>query len=97
MREIPLDSPEFDEVVGEYQKSQLLDEIELLDGASAEFDQELVSKRRAFTGILWICPDQLWRGNFPEAFPSDDHISPCKKSRLRYCGSHEGRILCVCI
>ena len=44
MREIPLDSPEFDEVVGEYQKSQLLDEIELLDGASAEFDQELVSK-----------------------------------------------------
>ena len=29
MREIPLDSPEFDEVVGEYQKSQLLDEIEL--------------------------------------------------------------------
>ena len=26
------------------QKEQLLDEIELLDGASAEFDQELVSK-----------------------------------------------------
>lgn len=26
------------------QKAQLLDEIELLDGASADFDQELVSK-----------------------------------------------------
>ena len=43
-REIPLDSPEIDEIVSEEQKSQLMDEIELLDGASAEFDQELVSK-----------------------------------------------------
>ncbi len=30
--------------VDEDQKEQLMDEIELLDGASAEFDQELVSK-----------------------------------------------------
>jgi len=43
-REIPLDSLEIDEIVSEEQKSQLMDEIELLDGASAEFDQELVSK-----------------------------------------------------
>ena len=43
-REIPLDSPEIDEIVTSDQKAQLLEEIELLDGASAEFDQELVSK-----------------------------------------------------
>mgnify|MGYP000637514193 CR=1 FL=1 len=43
-REIPLDSPEIDEIVTSDQKAQLLEEIELLDGASAEFDQDLVSK-----------------------------------------------------
>ena len=43
-REIPLDSPEIDEIVPADQKDKLLEEIELLDGASAEFDQELVSK-----------------------------------------------------
>ena len=43
-REIPLDSPEIDEIVTSDQKTQLLEEIELLDGASAEFDQDLVSK-----------------------------------------------------
>ena len=30
-------------MVDEDQKEQLMDEIELLDGASAEFDQEMVS------------------------------------------------------
>ena len=43
-REIPLDSPEIDEIVTSDQKAQLLEEIELLDGASAEFDMDLVTK-----------------------------------------------------
>lgn len=42
--EIDLDDPHLMDVVDEEQKEQLLEEIELLDGASAEFDQELVSK-----------------------------------------------------
>ncbi|SDG24286.1 peptide chain release factor 3 [Marvinbryantia formatexigens DSM 14469] len=42
-REIPIDSPELEEFVGADNMGQLLEEIELLDGASAEFDQELVS------------------------------------------------------
>ena len=37
-------APELQEFIGEENKAQLLDEIELLDGASAEFDQELVGK-----------------------------------------------------
>ena len=41
---IPLNDSRSDEVMDPEQKAQLLDEIELLDGASADFDQELVSK-----------------------------------------------------
>ena len=33
-----------EEFIGTENKEKLLEEIELLDGASAEFDQELVSK-----------------------------------------------------
>ncbi|MDD3797216.1 MAG: peptide chain release factor 3 [Lachnospiraceae bacterium] len=39
-----LDSPELDSFIGDAAKEQLLEEIELLDGASAEFDQDLVSQ-----------------------------------------------------
>ncbi len=41
---IDIDDPALVDEIGEDFKSQLLDEIELLDGASAEFDQERVSK-----------------------------------------------------
>lgn len=44
--EIPLGDPRIDEVMTADQKEQLLEEIELLDGASAEFDQEEVSAGR---------------------------------------------------
>ncbi len=43
-RQIPIDSDELTAFVGEQNKEKLLEEIELLDGASAEFDQELVSQ-----------------------------------------------------
>ena len=42
--EVDIHAPELQEFIGEETKAQLMDEIELLDGASAEFDQELVSK-----------------------------------------------------
>lgn len=42
--EIDLDDPHLLDVVDEDQKEQLEEEIELLDGASAEFDQEKVSR-----------------------------------------------------
>ena len=42
--EVDIHAPELQEFIGEENKAQLIDEIELLDGASAEFDQELVSK-----------------------------------------------------
>ena len=44
VREIEIASPEFDEVIPAEQREQLLEEIELLDGASAEFNQQEVDK-----------------------------------------------------
>nr|WP_191868041.1 peptide chain release factor 3 [Blautia glucerasea] len=44
IEEITLQDPRADQVMDPEQKEQLLEEIELLDGASADFDQELVSK-----------------------------------------------------
>ena len=41
---IPIDAPETEELIGAEAKDILADEIELLDGAAAEFDQELVDK-----------------------------------------------------
>lgn len=42
--EIGIDEARLDEVLDPEQKEQLLEEIELLDGASAEFDQKLVDE-----------------------------------------------------
>ena len=41
---VSLDDPMVDTLISEDQKAQLMDEIELLDGASAELDMEMVSK-----------------------------------------------------
>ena len=41
---IPIDAPETEELIGADAKDILADEIELLDGAAAEFDQELLDK-----------------------------------------------------
>jgi len=43
-RELDIDDPALKEEIGAQSYSQLSDDIELLDGASAEFDQELVTK-----------------------------------------------------
>ena len=43
-KDIDIDDPQLEAEIGSAFKDQLLEEIELLDGASAEFDMELVSK-----------------------------------------------------
>ncbi len=43
-KDIDIDDPKLEEEIGSAYREQLLEEIELLDGASAEFDQELVAK-----------------------------------------------------
>lgn len=44
VQKIKLGEPSLDEILGEDAKAVLEEEIELLDGAAAEFDQELISK-----------------------------------------------------
>lgn len=44
VRKVDIDSPEIEELIPEGQREKLMEEIELQDGAGAEFDQELVSK-----------------------------------------------------
>ena len=80
-KEFALDSEELLAEIGEDYKEQLEEEIELLDGASAEFDMDLVSKRTAVTGIFRFCFDKLWCGDVPAAFSSDDYISAAESLR----------------
>ena len=73
---IPIDAPETEELIGAEAKDILADEIELLDGAAAEFDQELVDKGQlspVFFGSALT--------NFPEAFLEDDNFSASEKIR----------------
>ena len=44
VKTVPIDAPETEELIGADAKDILADEIELLDGAAAEFDQELIDK-----------------------------------------------------
>ena len=44
VKKIALDDPSVETMISEEQLAQLTDEVELLDGASAEFDMELVTK-----------------------------------------------------
>lgn len=44
VKKVPLASPEISGLISEEQREKLEEEIELLDGAGAQFDQELVSK-----------------------------------------------------
>ena len=56
-KEIEANNPELDWISGQRQKVTLEEEIELLDGAAAEFDQELVSKGELSPVFLRLCPD----------------------------------------
>ncbi len=44
VRKVPIDSSEIDALITPEQKDRLMEEIELQDGAGAEFDQELVGR-----------------------------------------------------
>ena len=81
VRIVPANDPELDWILGTEAKITLEEEIELLDGAAAEFDQELVSKGRIISCILWICPYKLWCRDIPETLPYNDKFTTAKKIR----------------
>ena len=89
IEEIDINDPRADEVMDPEQKEQLMEEIELLDGASAEFVSGRGQQRTADTGIFRFCSYQLWCGNISGAFPEDDHFSASENCRLRTGRSYE--------
>ena len=62
-RHIHIDDPALVDEIGEAAKEKLLEEIELLDGASAEFDMDLVSKGELSPDIFWFRVNKLWCGD----------------------------------
>ena len=61
---IRLTTPELRKIVPDNLYDQLVDEIELLDGASDELDMEKVSKGE-LTCIFRFCIKYFWHRNFP--------------------------------
>ena len=64
-------------------KEKLLEEIELLDGASAEFDQELVSKGELSPVFFGSALTNFGVEIFPEIFSGDDILTASAKGGLR--------------
>lgn len=56
---IHIDDPALSDEIGEEFKSQLMDEIELLDGASADLIWSL-SQRESFHLYFRLCSHKLW-------------------------------------
>ena len=75
IEEIDIDDARLDDIVDPDQREQLMEEIELLDGASVDFDQEQVSKGNMTPVFFWFCADKLWCGNISGTFPEDDNVT----------------------
>ena len=69
-----IDDPKLTSFIGQDAQEKLEEEIELLDGASAAFDQEKVSK-----GEL----SPVFFGS-AELFPGDDDAAACPRGGLRH-------------
>ncbi|SET20463.1 peptide chain release factor 3 [Enterocloster lavalensis] len=78
-QEYDVDSTDLDALVGPVYYQQLQDDIELLDGASDELDMERVQRGNLSPGVLRLRADQLRCGDFPGAFPENDHGAPFQK------------------
>ncbi len=66
---MPIDDPSLNGLISEEQKAKLEEEIELQDGAGAEFDQETGKQRRTFAGLLRFRSYEFWSRDILEAFP----------------------------
>ena len=75
MKEIALDDPEISNYVTDEAREVLEEEIELLDGASAEFDQELVDAGELSPVFFGSA---LWRREFLKLLPENDFLPTAK-------------------
>ena len=69
MQTLSIDDEKLPEIIGEDKLQQLKDEIDLFDGAGAEFDIDLVSKGELSPVFFWLGTYQFWCrtvfGRFP--------------------------------
>ena len=82
-REFEAESPEAESAVGSIYYQQLMDDIELLDGASDELDMDRVQRGDLSPVFFRFCPYEFRCGDLFGAFPENDHLSPAKKVPYR--------------
>ena len=76
-RTFDAEGPEAEAAIGFDYYSQLQDEIDLLDGAADEFDQDRVSRGDLSPVFFGSALTNFGVETFPAAFPADDHLLPC--------------------
>ena len=98
VKKIALDDPEVGTLIEEDALALLEEEIELLDGASAEFDQELVSKGELSPVFFGSALTNFGVETFLQHFLSMTSSPLSKKVRQRRDRSDDGeRFLCICL
>ena len=75
MKEVALDAPDVTSYVSEDALDVLKEEIELLDGASAEFDQSEVDAGKLSPVFFRIGAHELWRGDIFKLLPRHDNAA----------------------
>ena len=63
--EATLGDAALNELIGENNHKNLMDDIELLDGADSEFDLDAVLSGKLSPVSFWFRPHQLWRRALP--------------------------------
>ena len=76
VKKVAVDSPEAAELIGEEAKALLEEEIELLDGASAEFDQDLVDQGKLSPVFFGSALTNFGVETFHDDFTASAHVGP---------------------
>ena len=77
-----MDDPALIAEIGQDAYDKLMEEIELLDGASAEFDQELVTKGELSPVFFGSALTNFGVETFFAAFLKDDLLRRCRARRI---------------
>ena len=93
--EAELGDAALDELLTPYLHQQLVDEIELLDGAAEEFDLDKVLRGELSPVFFGSASDQLWRGALPGKLPAahPHPAGPCGQPDRRAGGPLPRRVL----
>ena len=77
------DTEKMDSLIGSYAREELVSQIELLDGASFDFDLQKVRTGRLSPVFFGSALQQFRRGGIPAALSGDDHAAAGAHQRGR--------------